>query len=668
MKKYPLFTISILVIDQFEATRACIDSLIKNAANFQLILTDNGSTDEKTREYLDYLAAEIPNVGLIVNKTNQGFGRGHNKALEFALGQYFVTINNDMVFYDDPLEPMREAFRDPGVGLVGLKGTCSQLDKNGVGMAGELEYVEASCMMIPRYLALKVGLFNPQYRKAYCEDVDLSLRIRKLGYRLAQVSVPCDHKRASTANALPPAEDIPGCHAFNHQVLLGNWERYFKRRNFKERILIKRETAHGDALLITPIIRALKAENAEREIFVETYHPDVFEGNRDIKAALNSYTHTDFDRVIDLNLAYERRPNLHIVDAYADAAGIAVENKLPVFNVQRSARIWASKFMIGNPWTVFHCGPTNWPGRDIEESKFREVSSWLRVKGFKTAVIGRPSSSLPIEADFDARGITDSPQKLAAVIERSSLFVGIDSFPMHLAQALKIPIVAVFGIVDPRLRLADVPFFKPVQAQEVSCLGCHHVGPAPKTAGKCLRDRPICMERITVAQIKQAIKEAMEAYTMQLETSKIREEVLPYLGEEGRGIDIGCGRDKITSYAIGFDDDPSPEVDIRGDASARLPFEDGHFDWLYSSHCLEDILDTERTLKEWTRIVKTGGVVALYVPHPELYKGVNLEHKHQGFTPEELSGYLEALGFEILLARADEGDNRYSSLVIGRKK
>ncbi len=157
--------------------------------------------------------------------------------------------------------------------------------------------------------------------------------------------------------------------------------------------------------------------------------------------------------------------------------------------------------------------------------------------------------------------------------------------------------------------------------------------------------------------------------TMQyLETSKVRERVLPYF-LKGHGIDIGCSRDPITRTCVAFDKSDWPEVTHRGDARA-LPFHDEEFDWLWSSHCLEDIEDTAATLREWLRVLKPGGMIGIYVPHPELYKGTNTEHRHPGFTPEQIVAYLSDC--DVVEAFVDDEPNgpqpRYSTLVIARKR
>lgn len=155
---------------------------------------------------------------------------------------------------------------------------------------------------------------------------------------------------------------------------------------------------------------------------------------------------------------------------------------------------------------------------------------------------------------------------------------------------------------------------------------------------------------------------------MLLETSKIRSRALPFCA--GCGLDIGCKDDKIRPEAMGFDDDPGPEVNWCGDA-ARLPFPDRCFDYVYSSHCLEDFADTAGVLAEWVRVLRPGGRLVLYVPHPDLYHGVNLDHQVPGFRPAEITVLLAQAGLRVLVATADtpepDGVERYSTFAVAER-
>ena len=68
----------------------------------------------------------------------------------------------------------------------------------------------------------------------------------------------------------------------------------------------------------------------------------------------------------------------------------------------------------------------------------------------------------------------------------------------------------------------------------------------------------------------------------------------------GRGIDIGCGDDPITPDCLRWD---RPQ----GDAATLPGLEAESFDWVYSSHCLEDLPDPDAALRCWWEILKPGG-------------------------------------------------------------
>lgn len=157
---------------------------------------------------------------------------------------------------------------------------------------------------------------------------------------------------------------------------------------------------------------------------------------------------------------------------------------------------------------------------------------------------------------------------------------------------------------------------------------------------------------------------------MFLETSKIRWFVMKWC--QGKGIDLGCQRDPITPDCIAMDLRVLPEVNHVGDIRGPLPWPDAEFDFVYSSHALEDIVDTQAALTEWSRILKPGGNLILYVPHPELFKGYNAEHVYPGFTPEQLIAYLKPMGYEILASEIHDVRTEqhpcHSSLVVARKQ
>ncbi len=103
---------------------------------------------------------------------------------------------------------------------------------------------------------------------------------------------------------------------------------------------------------------------------------------------------------------------------------------------------------------------------------------------------------------------------------------------------------------------------------------------------------------------------------------------------QGQGLDIGYGGDLVCENAKGWDIED-------GDAMCLEGLADNSFDFVYSSHTLEHIVDPAIALKNWWRVLKPGGTLILYIPHRDLYEKKkdlpslwNLDHKHF-FLPED---------------------------------
>ena len=103
-------------------------------------------------------------------------------------------------------------------------------------------------------------------------------------------------------------------------------------------------------------------------------------------------------------------------------------------------------------------------------------------------------------------------------------------------------------------------------------------------------------------------------------------------------VDLGCANNKTVPNAVGVDwikkGDPVPflnavsEADVQADAEQRLPFEDGSQDTLIARHFLEHCLDPIESLREWKRVVKSGGRIILAVPNEEVLKSIPLNGEH----------------------------------------
>jgi ADP-heptose:LPS heptosyltransferase/predicted SAM-dependent methyltransferase len=142
---------------------------------------------------------------------------------------------------------------------------------------------------------------------------------------------------------------------------------------------------------------------------------------------------------------------------------------------------------------------------------------------------------------------------------------------------------------------------------------------------------------------------------------------------EGQGIDIGCGAEKIKTSAIGLDigKGNGSQADFAIDLQHGLTlFADGAFDFVFSSHCLEDFGNPTMALHEWWRVLRLGGKLVLYLPHKDHYPrmgqpGANPSHKND-FEPADIFRILNGFAsYKTLHMEVhSEGDEYSFDLVV----
>lgn len=163
------------------------------------------------------------------------------------------------------------------------------------------------------------------------------------------------------------------------------------------------------------------------------------------------------------------------------------------------------------------------------------------------------------------------------------------------------------------------------------------------------------------------------------ESDKIAHLVVPYT--RGRGLDVGCGQRKVWPHVIGVDDastfGPLTQADVYSKADDLSIFSPASLDFVFSSHMLEDYTyeDAGRVLAEWSRVVKTGGYLILYVPSANLYPhvgepGANPRHKwdiYPGDLSMLLSSHTEC-GWTLLEDEERSDGNEYSHYYVVQKR
>jgi len=139
-------------------------------------------------------------------------------------------------------------------------------------------------------------------------------------------------------------------------------------------------------------------------------------------------------------------------------------------------------------------------------------------------------------------------------------------------------------------------------------------------------------------------------------TSWIKEKALKSC--KGKGIDVGAGNWCLPG-AIPVDVVTKDKID---------DFKEGSLDFVYSSHCLEHIKDWQEILGTWISLIKTGGILFLYLPHPEGPWNPERGYKAHEWQPEPgvIINFLKTKNISVLESTT-EPDYGYSFHVIGKK-
>lgn len=187
-----------------EDTLNCVESL---GADLNIIIVDNGSDSSE----LEKLKKGVRrNVHLILNNKNIGFAAGNNQGIRYAVEkinpEFILLLNSDTIASSDFLKPLIRI--DDSIGAVQPK-ILNMENKSIIDSAGHIAYpygsvkdrglgkpdsqdfnkreeISGACgaAVLYRVSALKkTGLFD---ERLFClfEDVDLSWRMRKKGYKI----------------------------------------------------------------------------------------------------------------------------------------------------------------------------------------------------------------------------------------------------------------------------------------------------------------------------------------------------------------------------------------------------------------------------------------------------------------------------------------------------
>ena len=472
----------------------------------QLLISNNGSDDpwmivEEVFPNGCPFDIHIKNYG-----KNVGFGKAHNDNAFLAEGKYFAVLNDDIEFFENWSTSMIEKLEsDPQIAQVGMKtGVCNTWNaKAEAGWTNTPEYIEGSCFLMRTELARQYGPFDDIYKVAYYEDGDLSLRLRKDGYSLSTVDVKWVHHRAKTSGTVDI--DIEGYHVKNEHTFKNRWSGYLHSKRFIDLVIFKRTGSYGDVFLLEPVISAFKKQN-DCLIGLMSDCSEMIINSPDIAGRAESLRPVYCNRLIDFDYAYEKDFRKHIIDAYAEVAGVIPERKhgklyIPepdVINVQKALK-------EDRDYVVLEMSDT-WGSKQWGKKQYQELIAELHNDGHLVYGMGISEQYYgDIGLDKNYMNLFNI-METAAFMSYAKLFIGHEGLLGHFAQALNMPHVLLYGCTSPEyVSDTSLDTWRGV-VSPVGCQGCRHVYAAGVGVDCRRKDFP-CMKAITTEMVYSKYKE-----------------------------------------------------------------------------------------------------------------------------------------------------------------
>jgi len=256
-----------------------IDLFLKNLRdnlNFledcQIIVVNDDPSKSLKKDF-----TQFKKITLLENKKNLGFGQSVNLGVKKATGRFLFLLNSDVILEDKSYLNVLNYFNDKKLFAVSF----AQKEKDGsvVGKNkiywqrglyhhqkaedlkfGDNGWAEGGASIIDKDKFLKLGGFDPIYSPFYWEDIDLSNRARKFGWRiLFDPKILVTHHHESTIGKYYDKKQIKKI-AYRNQLIF-TWKNLSTAKLILEHlfflpILIISHLIRGDYLLLVAFIKA----------------------------------------------------------------------------------------------------------------------------------------------------------------------------------------------------------------------------------------------------------------------------------------------------------------------------------------------------------------------------------------------------------------------------
>lgn len=212
--------VSIIIVnyDCEEHTCNCIDSIYKyvRGSYYEIIVVDNASSVSS----VNTISVRFPEIKLIVNEENKGFGTANNIGARYSLGKYLFFLNPDTLLMKDAVSQFYDFLENTAIDVACCGGNLLKADGTPTTCYGNfptvlqqfsdigfrvfykklfaeklsmgktcvfndirsIDYLVGAALFIKKQLFEAIGGFDERFFMYY-EETDLFFRLDKAGYK-----------------------------------------------------------------------------------------------------------------------------------------------------------------------------------------------------------------------------------------------------------------------------------------------------------------------------------------------------------------------------------------------------------------------------------------------------------------------------------------------------
>lgn len=182
-----------------ELLKANLPRVFESVGDAEIIVVDDASIDGSLGELGDFKSK----IKLIANKKNLGFSSTVNRGVKEAKGEIIILLNTDVIPERGFLTPLLSHFKDEKIFAAGCMDKSTENGKTvlrgrGIGgwkkgffihARGEVNkantlWVNGGSGAFRKSIWERLGGFDELYNPFYWEDIDLSYRALKSGYKI----------------------------------------------------------------------------------------------------------------------------------------------------------------------------------------------------------------------------------------------------------------------------------------------------------------------------------------------------------------------------------------------------------------------------------------------------------------------------------------------------